>query len=209
MRNLKKTLYILLFVFLLCGCGKSVDSSASAALPPEETVQSLFEEAAGIIRNFVTEDPRDALDMDFNGTAIIKAADGAYDFSEQKTINGCPYCKTALTYQQAVDHYSEIFTGEALNSFMPRYFYDDGGALYVNGVGGMSGFGIDHIEITYMSQSDGEYFYQAAYNHVMGFEETELSPSECNFSVKKVDGEYRISTIDYLSAFLADYPYTD
>jgi len=213
--NMFKKALCILFVaaVLLCGCGKNVDSSASAALPPEETVQSLFEEAAGIIRDYVVDESDEALDADFDGKAF-KKIDGGYTLSGlEKSIDGIRYYKTELSYQQAVDYYSEIFTGEALDSFLSRYFYDVDGNLYVKSAGSMTGFGIDHIEITYMSQSGGEYFYQVAYDDVAGFEEITFSPDECHFSVKNVDGDYRISSIDYLSdfyfAFLPDYYYTD
>ena len=194
---MKKVIYIVVFlVVLLGGCGKSVDPSASTALPPEETVQTLFEEAANTIKDFVTEDPRDALDMDFDRKAMKKNIDSSYDYGEPKAFNSGSYFQTALTYQQAVEHYSEIFTGKALDSFLSRFFYDVDGALYVTGVGGMSGFGIENIKVTLINQSVGVYSYQAAYDHVTEFE---TSHGESHFSVKSVDGNYRISDIDYLS----------
>jgi hypothetical protein len=109
-----------------------------------------------------------------------------------------------LKYQQAVDHYSEIFTGEALDSFLSKYFYDVDGDLYVNSAGGMSGFGIENIRIAYINQSNGEYFYQVKYDHTTWFENY---PSECHFTVKNIDDNYKISDIDYLSGFITDYPY--
>jgi len=203
-------IFILLFA---AGCASGETSSTDSAGPPSETITTLFEKAAGTLRDYTAEEPLYVLYRDFNGKAF-EMIDGVIDFSNlHKTIDNCSYLKTLLKYQQAVDKYSEIFTGEALDSFLSKYFYDIDGDLYVNCAGGMSGFDIENITITYINQNDGEYFYQVTYDHVIPYEDAnfelqyEVYPSECHFTVRNIDGNYRISSIDYLSNFFTDYPY--
>jgi hypothetical protein len=193
---------LVIFIILLSGCGRSANSIT--AEPPSETIKLLFEKAADTLKDYTSEEPLYILDKDFNNMAFEESAEGVHKSYECKIISNCTYIKTLLKYQQAVDHYSEIFTGEALDSFLSKYFYDVDGDLYVNSAGGMSGFGIENIRIAYINQSNGEYFYQVKYDHTTWFENY---PSKCHFSVKNIDGNYKISDIDYLSGFITDYPY--
>lgn len=187
---------LVLVVVVLSGCGKSVNSSVSSTEPPIETVKTLFENAADVIKSYLISGASNALDNDFNGKAF-KGVDGEIQFGKLlKTIDGRQCFETVLTYQQVFDKYSEIFTGTALDTFLSAYFIDSNGVLYVNDIGGMSGFDIKNIKVAFINQSGGVYSYQAAYDHVTEFE---TSPGECHFSVKSVDGNYRISDIDYLS----------
>jgi hypothetical protein len=66
----------------------------------------------------------------------------------------------------------------------------------VNSIGGMTGFEIKNIKVTFVNKNSGVYSYQATYDHVTEFE---TAPGKCHFSVMDADGKYKISDIDYLS----------
>ena len=148
-----------------------------------ETIKELFERAAKKLILYATEEPSRVLNSDFDNKIEI-------DYSgEYKTINDRPYQKTNLNYQQAVNEYSKLFMGDALNEFLMKYFYDVDGVLYVTALGGASGLSIKNVEITFISKSNGEYLYKVTFDL---FEHV-----ESQFSVKKSGNDYIISSMDY------------
>jgi len=165
--------------------------SVSNFEPSNEAIKELFERAAKKLIQYYVNEPGRELERDFDDKIEV-------DFSKDIMINEHPYRITNAKYKQAVDKYSELFTEDALKKFLSKYFYDVDGVLYINSAGGMSGFGIDNVKVTYAGNSNGGYLYNVTFDMIYGFEEPQHEPMESKFSVKKVENDYRISDIDYL-----------
>ena len=113
----------------------------------------------------------------------------------EKTINGVKYQKRNVLYSKVKKQYSEIFTGEALNKVLNKRFAEVDGYLYVS-FGGATGWDITNIKVSKISKSNNEIKYKVKYKDVEidGSTSKELS---CNMTIKFVDGNYKISSIDY------------
>ena len=164
------------------------DPDMASELPDHEIIMELFITTAEKLIFYDTEEPSYVLSSDFDHKIEI---DGS---GENKTIDNCLYHKTSLAYQQAVDEYSKLLTGNALNEFLARYFYNADGVLYVTAAGGRTGFDIKNITITFNGQLNGEYYYTATFDMV--FINDESKREESQFGVTKIENDYRISSID-------------
>ncbi len=102
-----------------------------------------------------------------------------------------PYYKTNYTYQQALDKYSEYFTGQLLDDFMAAYFYDDDGTFCVLCFDGGSGAIVDDVVATLKSQDGNIYNYDVIYAFYEG-PATEPSQGESTFSLEINSDGYRL-----------------
>ena len=166
----------------------STTGTVDATEPSNEVIKELFEKSAKKLIQYSTSEPSYVLNTDF---------DNKLETGEEKTINDRPYNKTNLNYQQAVDKYSELFTGNFLDEFLLKYFYNLDGVLYVTNAGGATGFDVANVQITYINQNNGEYSYKVTFDKVEGVEEHQYVPQESQFSVKKVENNYRISGSEF------------
>ena len=123
----------------------------------------------------------------------------------EKNINGRIYVKTNEKYEKAVQKYEKIFTDKALEDVLAERFANVDGVLYIS-YGGATGWGITNVEVEKTSEKDGEISYRASYNDVgiEGF--VDDKKQTCEFKIKKVNGEYKISETNYYN--LGEYDKT-
>jgi len=119
----------------------------------------------------------------------------------EKTINGITYQKKHVLYSDVKKQYSEIFTGDALDSVLIRRFMEIDGYLYVS-YGGATGWDITNIKLSRVSENNNEIKYKVEFNNIEGYDEKEndiiSNKKSCNMTIELVDGEYKISETDYL-----------
>jgi len=114
----------------------------------------------------------------------------------EKEINGRLYVKTNEKYETVKQKYGEIFTGEALENVLSRRFDNVNGILYICH-GGATGWDITNIEIEKINEENGELTYRASYNNVNVDESISEEKFTCEFKIKEVNGEYKISATNY------------
>ena len=114
----------------------------------------------------------------------------------EKNINGTVYVKTNEKYETVVQKYGEIFTDKALENVLAERFVNIDGILYVSG-GGASGWEITNVEVEKINEENGEILYRATYNDIAVNDEVIEEKQTCEFKIKKVDGEYKISETNY------------
>ena len=129
----------------------------------------------------------------------------AHNFIEPEievTKNGFTYSKCDISYSDAINFYSEVFTEKALDDFMSIRFTDVNGDLYAIPGGGSSGFGIINVKLTRVYETEEEIKYDISYIHTFngGYE----APGTCSMTIKLVNGSYRISEIDYCNHYWTD-----
>lgn len=149
----------------------------------DETAKELFEKGADEIRQLkysgLMKD-----EYEVNGKRI------------EKNINGTVYVKTNEKYEKVVQKYGEIFTDKALENVLAERFVNIDGILYVSD-GGASGWGITNVKVERINEENGEISYRATYNDVAVNDEVIEEKQTCEFKIKKVDGEYKISETNY------------
>lgn len=131
--------------------------------------------------------------------AILAIRDGfniEYDSEEIKEIDGIYYGKTKLTYSELKEKYEDIFTGEALENALAINAIDVEGIAYIIPKAG-PGYFIENINVEKLNQSNGELTYKAQYTKTYVDSNTK-EENECQFKIKKINGNYRISATNYL-----------
>lgn len=113
----------------------------------------------------------------------------------EKTINGVTYQKRNVLYANVEKEYSEIFTGEALKNVLGKRFAEVDGYLYVS-YGGATGWDVTNIKVSRVSGNNNEIEYTVTYNDVE-IDDSITEQYSCKMTVKLVDGNYRISKINY------------
>ena len=117
---------------------------------------------------------------------------------EIKEINDKEYIKTTEKYEIVKEKYATIFTGEALENVLSKKFVNVDGTLYIENAWGATGEDITNIQIEKVKEENGEITYKATYNKINVDESISEEKYSCEFKIKEVDGEYRISAINYL-----------
>lgn len=168
----------------------STPSSQAFIEPPSVSyVRALFKSAAAKLIQYEVSGPMDILDTDFIYVMV--------DFYTYKNIKGYKFYKTNLEYKQAEEYYSAFFTGAALEKFLGMCFYNEKGVLYVNEVGGASGFSIGFIQVAYQSQNNGQLLYNITYSILYEFEN---SPTQTRkVYISKVGNTFKIANMDFLA----------
>lgn len=115
----------------------------------------------------------------------------------EKEVNGRIYIKTNEKYERTEQKYAEIFTDEALENVLATRFVNVDGILYVS-YGGATGWDITNVEVEKINEKNGELTYRASYNDVNVDDSISEKRYYCEFKIKEVNGEYKISQIDYL-----------
>lgn len=110
-------------------------------------------------------------------------------------INGFLYEKRDALYSDVVKEYSEIFTGDALETVLNDRFAEIDGYMYIV-PWGTSGWGIENIKIQIFSESGDEITYKVKSDCTAANGEV-FDINICTMTVKQVDGNYRISQFDY------------
>lgn len=149
----------------------------------DETAKELFERGATDIRELKCSE-------------LMKVD---YELDEnfiKKNINGTIYNKTNEKYEKVVQKYGEIFTDKALENVLAERFINIDGILYVSD-GGASGWEITNVKVERINEENGEISYRATYNDVAVNGEVIEEKQTCEFKIKKVDGEYKISETNY------------
>ena len=146
--------------------------------------KNLFDQAAGRIG-----------DLRCGGTESLPFSSP----SVEAKIGHYTYSKCDMLYSDIVKIYSEIFTGEALDDCLGHMFADVDGWLYAVPGGGMTGIGIDNIELTRVSEKKNEIKYNVSFAHVF-IQGSEYADS-CSMTIKLVNGGWRISEIDYIEDY--------
>ena len=161
----------------------NVDQDDSNNNLDNETVKKLFEKGAEEIRK-----------LHYSG--LIKEEYKVSGNLIERRINGRVYVKTNEKYEKVVQKYGEIFTDKALENVLAERFANVDGVLYIS-YGGATGWGITNVEVEKTNERDGEITYKASYNDVSieGF--VDDKKQTCEFKIKKVNGEYRISETNY------------
>ena len=148
-----------------------------------ETAKQIFEKGASKIRKLQYEE-------------LIKTE---YEISGnfiEKEINGKTYVKTNEKYETVKQKYGELFTDKALENVLAKRFANVDGILYVS-YGGTTGWDITNVEVEKINEKDGELTYKASYNN-MGIDGSVGNKKQtCEFKLKKVDEEYKISETNY------------
>ena len=148
-----------------------------------ETAKQIFEKGASKIRKLQYEE-------------LIKTE---YEISGnfiEKEINGKTYVKTNEKYETVKQKYGELFTDKALENVLAKRFANVDGILYVS-YGGATGWDITNVEVEKINEKDGELTYKASYNN-MGIDGSVGNKKQtCEFKLKKVDEEYKISETNY------------
>ena len=148
-----------------------------------ETAKQIFEKGASKIRKLQYEE-------------LIKTE---YEISGnfiEKEINGKTYVKTNEKYETVKQKYGELFTDKALENVLAKRFANVDGILYVS-YGGATGWDITNVEVEKINEKDGELTYKASYNN-MGIDgSVDNKEQTCEFKIKKVNEEYKISETNY------------
>lgn len=114
----------------------------------------------------------------------------------EKEINGRLYVKTNEKFETIEQKYAEIFTDDALKNVLSRRFANVDGVLYVSH-GGATGWDITNVEVEEINEENGELTYRASYNDVNIDDSISEEKYTCEFKIKEVNGEYRISATNY------------
>lgn len=158
---------------------ETITSTTPNSSDNDEKVKELFEKGSAKIR--------ETQYSDYHEYAYSQP-------SAEKTIIGKTYRKRDVLYADVEKEYAKIFTGEALRKVMAKRFTNVDGYLYVRD-GGATGWNINNIRLTKVSETSDEIKYTVKYNDVD--EGENLTEKTCNMTVKLVNGEYRISSTDY------------
>lgn len=136
--------------------------------------------------------------IDYMGDGEFRAHNFVEPEVEAKK-NGYTYSKCEISYADAENFYSEIFTDTALENFMSIRFTDIDGDLYAIPGGGSSGHGVKNIKLTRVSETKDEIKYKISYAYTLngGYEDART----CTMTIKLVNGSYRISEIDYMEHY--------
>lgn len=121
--------------------------------------------------------------------------------SEAEEIEDKYYKKTNSTYDEVKLKYSEIFTEEALENVLALKFYNKKGILYAIAQAGGTPWQIVELKVEKINQEKEELTYNAIYKLSYTDDPAGKEPKEqkCQFKIKKVDGEYRISATNFLN----------
>lgn len=131
--------------------------------------------------------------------AVLAIRDGfniEYDSKEIKEINGIYYGKTRLEYSELKEKYEDIFTGEALENALAINAFDVDGIAYIIPKAG-PGYYIEDINVEKLNKNNEELIYKAFYIKAYA-DSSAKEENECQFKIKKVNGNYRISATNYL-----------
>ena len=169
-------LVIFSFVFLV-SCGE-------VSVPSENEVSDFYEETTNMLFRYYYAGVAEAAKTDIEDLDV-------YEDQFVYSDTNVPYYKTNYTYQQALDKYSEYFTGQLLDDFMTSYFYDDDGTFCVFFSGGASGSAVDDVVATLKSQDGNIYNYDVIYSFYEG-PMTEPSQGESTFSLEINSDGYRL-----------------
>ena len=148
-----------------------------------ETAKQIFEKGASKIRKLQYEE-------------LIKTE---YEISGnfiEKEINGKTYVKTNEKYETVKQKYGELFTDKALENVLAKRFANVDGILYVS-YGGATGWDITNVEVEKINEKDGELTYKASYNNMGIDSSVDNKEQTCEFKIKKVNEEYKISETNY------------
>ncbi len=157
---------------------------------------SLVEKAASRIYAYLN-DSESAESRDFEGITVY--------YSEEQSDPG--YRRTDRKYSEAAAKYSEIFTGEALDTFLNRNFKDVDGTLYVTSWMGGWAIGImdGSFSLKLESEADGKYNYSADYYLYQGLNSETYDEffirAKASFTVERTDGGLRISELSILDIY--------
>lgn len=110
-------------------------------------------------------------------------------------IHGYPYEKRDVLYSDIVKEYSEIFTGDILETVLNERFAEIDGYLYIL-QWGASGWGTQNIRINKVSESGDEKTYQVKSERTAADGDV-FDVNICTMTLKPVDGGLRISEFNY------------
>lgn len=182
---MKKT--IALFIAIILILSLLVSCKGKDNRPTDEEVLSLVEKASEKIVLYWNELDEGAIIKEFNGITV-----DIYDLINES------FFRTDFEYNKAVEKYSEIFTGEALEIFLKQNFYNYNGTLYCRIYGG-SGIGRENFSVEYKGKTDEKYNYIVKYDHVDTSADTGerfITPVTSECSIEKTENGYRISDTD-------------
>lgn len=167
------------------GIEKNQNNIANSNLD-NETAKELFEKGANEIRKLWYSDlGKSEYEVDGN---LIK-----------KEINETTYIKTNEKYETVEQKYGEIFTDKALKNVLSMRFANVDGVLYISD-GGASGWDITNVEVQKINEQNGEITYRASYNNVNVDGSISKENYTCEFKIKEINGEYKISETDYCNS---------
>ena len=166
--------------------------------PVDEIARELFEKVLREISRLVLDEgisnmpPPEAFGVD------AWSSYGSFVVSyETVWIDGRPYWETNLPYKNLRDYYAKTYTGEALDLILSTRWTEVDGKIYANPQGGASGWGLENIEVKLVAQNGNEYTYEGRFDISIGFVEeySEIFNETMQFSIKKVEDGYRISSL--------------
>lgn len=132
--------------------------------------------------------------------AVLAIRDGFYsetDSEDIKEVNGIYYAKTKLKYSELKEKYEEIFTEEALENVLEMNAIDVEGIAYAVPKAG-PGYSIENITVEKVNDNNKELTYKAIYTKTFT-DSSVKEESTCQFKIKKINGNYRISATNYLN----------
>ena len=154
------------------------------SVPTDMEVSDFYEETTNMLFRYYYAGVAEAAKTDIEDLEV-------YEDQFVYSDTNVPYYKTNYTYQQALDKYSEYFTGQLLDDFMTSYFYDYDGTFCVFFSGGASGSVVDDVVATLKSQDGNIYNYDVIYAFYHGTA-TEPSQEEATFSLEINSDGYRL-----------------
>lgn len=111
-------------------------------------------------------------------------------------VDGRIYVKRDVQYADVVKEYSRIFTGDLLEERLNERFIEIDGYLYVAAGGEDVGESVVNVEVTKVSESNGEFTYSVKYN--LEAENGDLSDYRtCTIVIKSVGNSYAISSLEF------------
>lgn len=112
-------------------------------------------------------------------------------------VDGKIYIKRDVLYADVVKEYSRIFTGSLLEERLNERFIDIDGYLYVSAGGGDLGETVGQVEVTKVSESNGEFTYKVKYNLELPSGDYSEEYRTGTIVIKAVGNSYAISSLEF------------
>lgn len=112
-------------------------------------------------------------------------------------IDGQVYVKRDVLYSDVVKEYSRIFTGDLLEERLNQNFAEIDGYLYVVAGGGDLGESVVNVEVTKVSESNGEFTYRVKYDLQATGGNISQENNTCTMVIKSVGNGYAISSLEF------------
>lgn len=121
--------------------------------------------------------------------------------ADTQEIQGKYYRKTNSTYDEVELKYSEIFVDEALKNVLDYNFYNKEGIMYALEKVGGTPWQIVELKVEKINQEKEELTYNAIYKLSYTDDPVGKEPKEekCQFKMRKVDEQYKISATNFLN----------